>query len=109
MALSKSEPASLAGTISAVEAALWACDLAKAMQLSEDAVAAGAQHPTLLSLAALKLMHAGQNRQALPLLEQARQSLPRHVDLLNALGTCLSRLGRPREAVEAFDAAIAVA
>ena len=109
MALSKGEPASLAGTISAVEAALWASDLVKAMRLSEEAVAAGAQHPTLLSLTALKLMHAGENQKALPLLERARQSMPRHVDLLNALGTCLSRLGRPGQAVQAYDEAIAIA
>ena len=31
------------------------------------------------------------------------------LDLLYALGECLSRLGRPAEALEAFDSAIAVA
>ncbi|MEO8300959.1 MAG: sulfotransferase [Rhizomicrobium sp.] len=99
----------LAATLSAVEAALWAPDLAKAMRLSEDAVGAGADHPTLLGLAGLGRMHAGDNQGALPLLLRAREQTPRHVDLLNALGNCLSRLGRPREAVEAFDAALAIA
>src|SRR5438093_702933 len=101
--------AGLAQTLSAVEAALWARDMPKAMTLSESAVGAGAEHPTLLSLAALGRMHAGANDSALPLLLRARQQMPRHVDLLYALGECLSRLGRPREAVEAFDTALMIA
>jgi Flp pilus assembly protein TadD len=99
----------LASTVSAVEAALWASDMAKAMRLSEEAVGAGAVHPTLLSLTALGRMQAGDNVGALPLLLRAREMAPRHVDLLNALGMCLSRLERPREAVEAFDTALALA
>jgi Flp pilus assembly protein TadD len=99
----------LASTISAVEAALWASDMPRAMRLSEEAVGAGVVHPTLLSLTALKRMQAGDNAGALPLLLRAREMTPQHVDLLNALGTCLNRLDRPREAVEAFDAALALA
>jgi tetratricopeptide (TPR) repeat protein len=99
----------LADTLGAVEAALWASDMAQAMRLSEEAVAAGAVHPTLLSLTALKRMHAGDNQSALPLLLRARELAPHQVDLLNALAECLTRLGRPREAVEAFDAALAMA
>jgi tetratricopeptide (TPR) repeat protein len=102
------DTAGLANTLSAVEAALWAADMTKAMRLSEEAVGAGAVHPTLLSLTAFKRMHAGDNQGALPLLLRARELAPRHVDLLNGLGECLSRLNRPREAVEAFDAAIAI-
>src|ERR1700722_8241486 len=99
----------LASTISAVEAALWASDMPRAMRLSEEAVGAGVVHPTLLSLTALGRMQAGDNVGALPLLLRAREMTPQHVDLLNALGTCLNRLDRPREAVEAFDAALALA
>jgi len=99
----------LAGTVSAVEAALWASDMAKAMRLSEEAVGAGAVHPTLLSLTAMKRMQGGDNQAALPLLLRARELAPRHADLLNALGICLTRLGRPREAVEAFDTALTIA
>jgi tetratricopeptide (TPR) repeat protein len=99
----------LASTVSAVEAALWASDMARAMRLSEEAVGAGAVHPTLLSLTALGRMQAGDNAGALPLLLRARELAPRHADLLNALGTCLTRLGRPREAVEAFDTALTIA
>ena len=82
----------LASTVSAVEAALWASDMAKAMRLSEEAVAAGAAHPTLLSLTALKRMQAGDNDAALPLLLRAREITPRHVDLLNALASDLTSL-----------------
>ena len=99
----------LANTVSAVEAALWASDIAKAMRLSEEAVGAGAVHPTLLSLTAMKRMQGGDNQSALPLLLRARELAPRHVDLLNALGTCLARLSRLREAVEAFDTALGIA
>ena len=99
----------LASTVSAVEAALWASDMASAMRLSEEAVGAGAVHPTLLSLTALKRMQGGDNEAALPLLLRARELAPRHADLLNALGTCLTRLERPREAVEAFDTALRIA
>src|SRR3569833_3015477 len=97
-----------AQTLSAVEACLRARDMPKAMSRSESAVGAGAEHPTLLSLAALGRMRAGANDRALPLLLRARQQMPNHLDLLYALGECLSRLGRAREAVEAFDAAIRV-
>jgi tetratricopeptide (TPR) repeat protein len=79
------------------------------MGLAADAVGSGAVHPTLLGLAGLGRMHAGDNQGALPLLLKAREQTPRHVDLLNALGECLARLGRPREALEVFDAALAIA
>ncbi len=105
----KTAPADLAATLAAVEAALWAADLPRAMGLAADAVGSGASHPTLLGLAGLKRMHAGDNAGALPLLLKAREQTPRHVDLLNALGECLTRLGRPREALEAFDAALVIA
>jgi tetratricopeptide (TPR) repeat protein len=109
LTITQTGPANLAATLAAVDAALWASDMAGAMGLAADAVGIGASHPTLLGLAGLKRMHAGDNAGALPLLLQAREQTPRHVDLLNALGECLSRLGRPREALEAFDTALAIA
>jgi tetratricopeptide (TPR) repeat protein len=109
MALTETGPIDFAATLAAVEAALWGSDLSKAMRLSDDAVSAGSAHPTFLGLAGLKRLYAGDNQGALPLLLQAREHTPKHVDLLNALATCLSRLGRPREALEHFDGAIALA
>ena len=69
-----------------MEAALWASDMQKVMRISAEAVEAGAVHPTLLSLTAIARMQAGDNQGALPLLLQARELAPHHVDLLNALG-----------------------
>ena len=42
MALTSTTPVDFAATLSAVEAALWAADMTKAMRLSEEAVGAGA-------------------------------------------------------------------
>ena len=108
MASAGTQTRDIAATLAAVESALWAKDLLQAMRLSEDAVNAGAGHPTLLGLAGLKRMHAGDNQGALPLLLRAREQTPRHVDLLNALGECFSRLGKPREALEVFDTAVTI-
>ncbi len=105
----QSANADIAATLAAVEAALWAADLPKAMRLSDEALTRGIVHPTLLGLAGLKRMHAGDNQGALPLLLQAREQTPRHADLLYALGECYARLDRSREAVEAFDAGLTVA
>lgn len=102
-------PADITATLSAVEAALRASDMAKAMRLSEDAVVTGADHPTLLGLAGLQRMHRGDNHNALPLLQRAREQTPHHIDLLYALGECLTRLGRPREALGPFDTALSIA
>ena len=55
-----------------MESALWSSDLTQAMRLSDDAVAAGSSHPTLLGLAGLKRVQAGDNQGALPLLLRAR-------------------------------------
>ncbi len=109
MTLTSTAPLDLAATLRAVEAALWGADLPKAMGLARDAVGRGANHSTLLGLAGLGHMHSGENQIALPLLLRAREQTPQHVDLLNALGECFSRLGRSREAVETFDAALKLA
>jgi len=92
-----------------VEAALARRDMAVAMRLSDEAVIAGAEHPTLLSLAGLKRMSGGDNERALPLLLRARELSPRHVGTLDALGQCLTRLERAREALAVFDAALTIA
>ena len=97
------------GHVAAVEAALARRDLAAAMRLSDEAVSAGAEHPTLLCLAGLKRMGAGNSAGALPLLLRARELSPRHVGTLDALGQCLTRLERAREALAVFDAALAIA
>lgn len=105
MALAK--PETLSAALHAVEAALRGGDMPGAMRLSDEAVMAGAEHPTLLSLAGLRRMNMGRDDSALPLLQRARELAPRHVGVLDALGQCLTHLDRAREAVAVFDAALA--
>ncbi len=101
--------ANAAALVGKVETALRGGDMAGAMRLSDEAVTAGAEHPTLLSLAGLRRMNMGQDDSALPLLQRARELAPRHVGVLDALGQCLTRLDRARDAVAVFDAALSVA
>jgi tetratricopeptide (TPR) repeat protein len=90
----------------AAEAALRASDMQRAMLVSDEAISQGLEHPNLLTLAAHKRMHSGASDRALALLTRARELSPRNADVLGALGQCLTRLGRPREALSAFDAAL---
>ena len=88
------------------ERLLRAGNLPAAMRLADEAVGNGAVHPNLLVLAAYHQRDTGNGQRALALAEQARQISPRDVDVLNALGNCLVHLGRCREALKPFDAAL---
>jgi Tfp pilus assembly protein PilF len=90
-------------------AALRANDTDRALRIADEAIARGQEHPNLLTLSAHRRMQAGENEAALDLLTRARGMSPRSVDILNAQGTCLVRLGRPREALPIFDAALRIA
>jgi tetratricopeptide (TPR) repeat protein len=90
-------------------AALRANDTDRALRIADEAVARGQEHPNLLTLSAHRRMQAGENEAALTLLTRARGMSPRSVDILSAQGTCLVRLGRPREALPIFDAALRIA
>jgi Tfp pilus assembly protein PilF len=90
----------------AAENALRASDMERAMLIADEATSAGLEHPNLLTLAAHRRMRAGADESALALLTRARQLSPRNADVLGALGQCLARCGRPREALVAFDAAL---
>ena len=91
-----------------VAAAIRAPDLERAVRLAETALAEGREHALLLNLRAWRLERDGRYLDALADLKQARLLSPRDVPTLNALGLCLARLDRIAEAVEAFEAAIAV-
>ncbi|HTQ13117.1 MAG TPA: sulfotransferase [Rhizomicrobium sp.] len=91
------------------DAALRAQDTERALRIADEATSRGLEHPNLLTLAAHRRMHAGDAGSALVLLHRARALSPRSVDVLNALGICLSQLGRAREALTAFDAALRIA
>jgi tetratricopeptide (TPR) repeat protein len=83
-------------------------DLPRAIAMAEAALRDGFEHAMLLNLAALRFENEGRLPEALLRLHRARQLAPRDVGTLNALGLCLHRLERPLEALEAFDALIAV-
>jgi tetratricopeptide (TPR) repeat protein len=80
----------------------------RAGALAETALADGLEHPLLLNLVALDLEHRGRPGSAEPLLRRAVEIAPADASSRNALGLCLLRLERPAEALEQFDALIAL-
>src|SRR5215472_16744997 len=88
--------------------ALRAQDVERAAELAEAALARGADHALLLNLRAWRAERAGRYDAALIDPQRARRLAPRDIPTLNALGLCLANLQRPAEALEAFDAAIAL-
>lgn len=89
-----------------LERALNAQDWRRAIDMARDALAGGLVHPLTLNLRALWLEQQGRHEEALNDLVQASNLAPRDVTVLNALGLCLSHLGRLDEAIAAFNKAI---
>jgi tetratricopeptide (TPR) repeat protein len=83
----------------AIHALAVSGDVARAAQQASEALADGIEHPFLLNLAATQLEDAGDLTGALALLERAVALAPDDVGALNALGLCLRRLDRPRDAL----------
>jgi len=83
-------------------------DPARAAELARAAFPDGIDHPVVLRSLAHGAQAAGDDEQALALLRRANRIAPRDVEVLNALGYCLSRLGRPDAAIVAFDSALAI-
>jgi len=102
-------PAQLQLFLRECDAALRAGDSERALRIAEEATSQGLEHPNLLTLAAHRRMGLGENESALTLLVRAREMAPRSVDVLNAQGICLVNLGRSREALATFDAALRLA
>lgn len=92
--------------LSRAQALLKADRTAEAAQLSADAVAAGFEHPNLLTLAAYHYLNANEDQRALAHASRAKELAPRNVDVLNAVGTCLSKLNRYGDAVAVYDEAL---
>jgi tetratricopeptide (TPR) repeat protein len=88
--------------------ALRAQDIERAVDLAEAALRGGAEHALLFNLRAWRAERAGRYDAALGDLQRARRLAPGDVPTLNALGLCLANLQRHPEALEAFDAAIAI-
>lgn len=95
-------------TLQAILQVVQGGDLPRAIAMAEAALGDGFEHAVLLNLSALRLENEGRLPEALLRLHRARRLSPRDVGTLNALGLCLHRLERPIEALEAFDALIAV-
>jgi tetratricopeptide (TPR) repeat protein len=67
------------------------------------ALESGLERPLVLNLAALGLEREGRDEEAERLLRKALRLAPRDTACRNALGLCLLKLGRPRQALEEFD------
>jgi tetratricopeptide (TPR) repeat protein len=89
-----------------VSEAMRVGDMASACRIGGEAVSRGIENEQLLTLAAYGRINAGDDPKALEFAERARTLAPRSVDVLTALGMCLSRNGRFREAVDVYDAAL---
>ena len=96
----------LSRTLQEVGAAFSGGDHARALVLAEQAVAAGLEHPSLLTLAAHKSLQAGHGNRAHALAARAVELFPGSADALNVLGLALLRQGRGRDAVAAFEGAL---
>jgi tetratricopeptide (TPR) repeat protein len=90
-------------TLRAVHEAARSGNHAHAAALAESALAEGLEHPLLLNVAALQLEQQGRSLQAAQLLERAVRLAPSDLGSRNALGLCLLRLERPRQALEHFE------
>jgi tetratricopeptide (TPR) repeat protein len=99
---------SLEAVLGAVSQALRADRVEQAMDIAAAALARGIEHALLLHLAAERRMGEGRHAEALPLLERARALAPADIRVLNALGQTLIVLGRPEQAIDVLDAAIAI-
>ena len=89
-----------------VQALLRADRMAEAAKLSADAIAAGLEHPNLLTLAAYHHLNANDDQRAFAHASRARELAPGNVDVLNAVGSCLAKLGRYQDAVAIYDEAL---
>ncbi|MBS0295017.1 MAG: sulfotransferase [Proteobacteria bacterium] len=94
--------------VRAAEGALAFNDMASALTIAVEAVKAGADHPLLLNLAAHSLETQHRYAEAVELLERALEQAPDDLNLLCALGLCLSRSGRREASLAAFDAVLQV-
>jgi tetratricopeptide (TPR) repeat protein len=92
--------------LSAVLADARAGRHAEAIARARAALGAGREHPLLLNLVALGLEQEGKLAEAETLLRRAVSLAPSDIGCRNALGLCLLKLGRPREALAEFDAVV---
>ena len=92
-----------------VNRALDRDDTGRAVELAEQALAAGTENPLLLNLAAFGMEQRGDMEGALTQLRRALTLAPTDPLIATALGRTLSQLGREAEALAAYDAVLAIA
>lgn len=100
------DPAADRTRLSAILAQAQEGRLAEAIARARAALHEGLEHPLLLNLAALGSEQEGHGSEAESLLRRAVLIAPADMGCRNALGLCLLRLSRPREALQQFDAAL---
>jgi Tfp pilus assembly protein PilF len=79
-----------------------------AFRIADEAVSRGFEDGFLLSHAAYHHLNTGDVEGAFALAERAKAHSPRDVNVLNVIGLCHQKLGRPQEALAAFNAAIRI-
>jgi Tfp pilus assembly protein PilF len=104
--LSSSPSLRLQDYLRRAEALLRGGDMQGALQIAHEAVESGADNSNLLTLAAYWDLDAGLPQRALDKAARARQLAPRSADALQVHGIAFARLGRHRDAVVCFDAAL---
>jgi Tfp pilus assembly protein PilF len=100
--------ASQPAVLQEINAALQASDLSRATMLAREALDAGADHPFLLNLRAFWFEGQGREAEAFADLQRAQALAPDSAGIRNALGLAHARAERYREAIECFDAVIAL-
>jgi Tfp pilus assembly protein PilF len=79
------------------------------MNYADQAVSQGFEDPNLLALAGQLHLRNGDVARSHKMLLRARELGPDNLEALNALGICLTLMGRPKEALEAFDHGLGLA
>jgi len=97
----------LPAALDQVNAAMQVGDVARAMSLARDALAAGAVHPDLLNLRAFWFESQGRDAEAFADLQRASILAPDSIAIRYALGLAHAKAGRRQEAIACFDAVIA--
>jgi len=91
--------------LAAVQSALDAGDLARAIQQAAEALDAGEELPLYLNLVAHGLEERGRFPEALNLLNRAYQLAPHDPLIVNAMGLCLTMMNNFDDAIALFEAA----
>ncbi|HEY0749331.1 MAG TPA: sulfotransferase [Steroidobacteraceae bacterium] len=95
-------------TLAAVQAAAQRGAHTEAADMARSALAGGLEHSLLLNVLALHLDLKGRVAEAEQLLQRAVAIAPSDLSSRNALGLCLMRLERPRDALAQFDVLLAL-